>query len=45
MIDQAIWFDVLESDFYGNGRIPNSDWGRVLVRSCWEPQHDAVLPG
>jgi lipopolysaccharide transport system ATP-binding protein len=43
VIDQAVWFDVLESDFYGNGRIPNSDWGRVLVRSCWEPQHDTVL--
>jgi lipopolysaccharide transport system ATP-binding protein len=36
VIDQAMWFDVLENDFYGNGRIPNPDWGRFLVRSSWE---------
>jgi hypothetical protein len=36
MIDQALWFEVAASDFYGNGRMPNSDWGRVLIRSDWE---------
>jgi lipopolysaccharide transport system ATP-binding protein len=36
MIDQALWFDVAATDFYGNGRMPNSDWGRVLIRSDWE---------
>jgi lipopolysaccharide transport system ATP-binding protein len=36
VIDQAVWVDVLENDFYGNGRIPNPDWGRFLVRSSWE---------
>jgi lipopolysaccharide transport system ATP-binding protein len=34
-IDQAAWFDVLATDFYGNGRTPNPDWGRVLMRSTW----------
>jgi lipopolysaccharide transport system ATP-binding protein len=35
VIDQALWFDVAETDFYGNGRLPNPDWGRFLVRSQW----------
>ncbi len=35
VIDQAVSFDVSPSDFYGNGRLPNPDWGRVLVRSRW----------
>jgi lipopolysaccharide transport system ATP-binding protein len=35
MIDQALWFDVTAADFYGNGRVPNSDWGQFLVRSRW----------
>jgi lipopolysaccharide transport system ATP-binding protein len=35
MIDQALWFEVVASDFYGNGKLPNPDWGRVLVRSRW----------
>jgi lipopolysaccharide transport system ATP-binding protein len=35
MIDQALWFDVTATDFYGNGRLPNPDWGRFLVRSQW----------
>jgi len=34
-IDQAVWFDVLANDFYGNGRIPSADWGRFLARSRW----------
>jgi lipopolysaccharide transport system ATP-binding protein len=37
VIDQAVSFDVLPSDFYGNGRLPNPDWGRFLVRSRWQP--------
>jgi hypothetical protein len=36
VVDQALWFDVAPSDFYGNGRIPNPDWGRFLVRSRWQ---------
>jgi lipopolysaccharide transport system ATP-binding protein len=43
VIDQAVWFDVLENDFYGNGRIPNPDWGRFLVRSSWEPARDGAI--
>jgi lipopolysaccharide transport system ATP-binding protein len=35
VVDQALWFDVVASDFYGNGKLPNADWGRVLVRSRW----------
>ncbi|MCI0682548.1 MAG: ABC transporter ATP-binding protein [Gemmataceae bacterium] len=35
VIDQALWFDVTASDFYGNGKLPNPDWGRALVRSRW----------
>jgi lipopolysaccharide transport system ATP-binding protein len=35
MIDQALWFDVTATDFYGNGKLPNPDWGRFLVRSQW----------
>jgi hypothetical protein len=36
MIDQAVWFDVTAADYYGNGRLPNPDWGRFLVRSHWK---------
>jgi lipopolysaccharide transport system ATP-binding protein len=36
MIDQAAWFDVIETDFYGNGRLPDPTWGRFLVHSDWE---------
>jgi lipopolysaccharide transport system ATP-binding protein len=36
MIDQAVWFNVEAADFYGNGRLPNPDWGRFLVRSTWD---------
>jgi lipopolysaccharide transport system ATP-binding protein len=35
-IDQAAWFDVVDADFYGNGRLPNPNWGRFLQRSQWE---------
>ncbi len=37
MIDQAVWLEVTATDFYGNGKLPNPDWGRFLVRSQWEP--------
>jgi lipopolysaccharide transport system ATP-binding protein len=40
MIDQALWFDVTATDFYGNGKLPNPDWGRFLVRSRWESDND-----
>lgn len=35
VVDQGLWFDVSANDFYGNGRMPNADWGRVLMRSNW----------
>lgn len=35
VIDQALWFEVVPTDFYGNGRLPHPDWGRCLVRSSW----------
>jgi lipopolysaccharide transport system ATP-binding protein len=35
VVDQALWFDVVPADFYGNGRLPNPDWGRFLMRSRW----------
>jgi lipopolysaccharide transport system ATP-binding protein len=35
-IDQAAWFDVLESDYYGNGRLPEARRGPFLMRSQWE---------
>jgi lipopolysaccharide transport system ATP-binding protein len=36
VVDQAIWLDVMAADFYGNGKLPNPDWGRFLVRSQWD---------
>ena len=38
VIDQALWLEVAATDYYGNGKLPNPDWGRFLVRSQWEPQ-------
>jgi lipopolysaccharide transport system ATP-binding protein len=35
VIDQALWFDVVPADFYSNGKQPNPDWGRCLIRSRW----------
>jgi lipopolysaccharide transport system ATP-binding protein len=35
-IDQAVWFDVVDADYYGNGRLPNANWGRFLLQSHWE---------
>jgi lipopolysaccharide transport system ATP-binding protein len=45
MIDQAINFEVLASDFYGNGKLPNPDWGRFLVRSQWHRAGSATSNG
>jgi lipopolysaccharide transport system ATP-binding protein len=39
VIDQALWFDVVPADFYGNGKQPNPDWGRFLVRSKWSAEN------
>ncbi len=42
VVDHALWFDVIPTDFYGNGRLPNPDWGHTLIRSRWsESQADA----
>jgi lipopolysaccharide transport system ATP-binding protein len=48
-IEQATWFDIIEADFYGNGRTPRADWGRFLIRSDWNipnssPAQDAMRP-
>jgi lipopolysaccharide transport system ATP-binding protein len=34
-IEQGLWLDVHASDYYGNGRLPKSEWGAFLVRSQW----------
>jgi lipopolysaccharide transport system ATP-binding protein len=43
VIDQAVWFDVTAADFYGNGRLPNPDWGRFLVRSRWTAVEEGAV--
>ena len=35
-LENAITFDVDPVDFFGNGRIPDPSYGRVLVRSRWD---------
>jgi lipopolysaccharide transport system ATP-binding protein len=35
VIDQVAWFDVIPSDYYGNGRLPQASQGHFLVRSTW----------
>jgi lipopolysaccharide transport system ATP-binding protein len=35
-VDQALWLEVVAKDFFGNGRLPHSSEGRLLVRSRWE---------
>jgi hypothetical protein len=35
VIDQAMWINVAEQDYFGNGRLPHPSEGRVLVRSDW----------
>jgi lipopolysaccharide transport system ATP-binding protein len=34
-VEQALWFEVVEADFYGNGHLPHPSEGRFLVRSVW----------
>lgn len=34
-IHGAAWFDVLPSDYYGNGRLPTSEYGSYLTQSIW----------
>ena len=44
-VDQAAWIDVVERDFYGNGRVPHPAAGRFLVRSGWTVRGTSdVLP-
>lgn len=43
VVDQALWFEVAPSDYYGNGKLPNPDWGRCLVRSRWAEAESAGL--
>ncbi|HEY7314589.1 MAG TPA: ABC transporter ATP-binding protein [Gemmataceae bacterium] len=40
MIDQALWFEVVPTDYYGNGQLPSPDWGRCLIRSRWSRVKD-----
>jgi len=35
VIDQAAWFDVIDGDFYGNGRFPHPGRGTFLMQSTW----------
>jgi lipopolysaccharide transport system ATP-binding protein len=44
VIDQAASIEVTAADYYGNGRLPNPDWGRVLIRSQWETIEDSTYP-
>jgi hypothetical protein len=37
-VDHVAWFDVVESDYYRNGKLPSPDWGRFLVRSRWKAE-------
>ena len=34
-LENAVAFDVESVDFYGNGRVPEASFGRVLVHSRW----------
>jgi hypothetical protein len=34
-VENAAAFRVIESDFFGNGRMPAPEQGSVLVRSRW----------
>ncbi|MCI0562441.1 MAG: Wzt carbohydrate-binding domain-containing protein, partial [Nitrososphaera sp.] len=35
-IENAVSFEVVADDFFGNGRIMSSGFGKVMVRSHWE---------
>ncbi len=39
-LEKAVSFDVEPVDFFGNGRVPDPGYGRVLVRSRWESVKD-----
>jgi lipopolysaccharide transport system ATP-binding protein len=44
-IDQAVWFDVNPTDYYGSGRSPHVARGRFVARSRWHVQemaHDQI---
>jgi len=46
-VDHAVWFDVIAADFYGNGKMPDSDWGQFVARSRWEvadAEEEAGIP-
>jgi hypothetical protein len=34
-IPAAVGFEVIAADYYGNGRMPTSEMGQMLVRSNW----------
>ena len=44
MVDQALWFDVTATDYYGNGKLPHPDWGRFLARSRWRAAAPSKTP-
>jgi lipopolysaccharide transport system ATP-binding protein len=35
-VDQAVWFEVVAADFYGNGQPPHGNLGAFMVRSEWK---------
>jgi len=39
-LPNAITLEVVPRDFYGNGRNPTADLGRILVQSNWELERD-----
>ena len=41
-LPNAITIDIVPRDFYGNGRNPTPDLGRVLVKSMWELRGDGT---
>jgi lipopolysaccharide transport system ATP-binding protein len=38
-LENAMSFDIDSVDYYGNGRVPEASFGRVLVRSRWASSH------
>jgi homopolymeric O-antigen transport system ATP-binding protein len=35
-LEDAVSFDIDAGNFYGNGRVPDSNYGRVLMKSRWQ---------
>ena len=35
-LEDAVSFDVEAANFYGNGRVPDGNYGRVLMKSRWQ---------